>query len=101
MSHKGLTEIKEEEGKPLLILAEVVPSFRPGRPSEGVLGPSSCRLRRHATTKPLTGLNGKGRIVVFALLTSNQPIDQPSKEPPLSLGSFTSSESRMTRIEVR
>ncbi|CAL8169538.1 unnamed protein product [Prunus armeniaca] len=58
-------------------------------------------LRRRATTKPLTGLNGKGWIVVFTLLTSNQQIDRPSKEPPIGLGSFTSSGSRMTRIKVR
>ncbi|KAI5343009.1 hypothetical protein L3X38_010885 [Prunus dulcis] len=76
------------------------PSFRPGWPIEGVFGPSCSRLRRRATTKPLTGLNGKGWIVMFALLTSNQPIDQPSKEPPLDLGSFTSSQSRMVRFRI-
>ncbi|CAL9029151.1 unnamed protein product [Prunus brigantina] len=27
-------------------------------------------------------------IVAFTLLTSNQPIDLPSKEPPLGLGMF-------------
>ncbi|CAL9003922.1 unnamed protein product [Prunus brigantina] len=55
---------------------------------EGTFGPSSFGLRRRATTKPLIVLNGKSWIVVFALLTSNQPIDRPSKEPPLGLGMF-------------
>ncbi|CAL2272188.1 unnamed protein product [Prunus armeniaca] len=54
----------------------------------------------HATTKPLTGLNGKCWIVVFTLLTSNQPIDRPSKEPPIGLGSFTSSGSRMVKFRI-
>ncbi|CAL2238160.1 unnamed protein product [Prunus armeniaca] len=58
------------------------------------------KLRRRATTKPLNGLNGKGWIIVFVLLNSNQPIDRPSKEPPLGLGSFTSLESRMVRFRI-
>ncbi|CAL2245640.1 unnamed protein product [Prunus armeniaca] len=56
---------------------------------EGTYGPSSLGLHRRATTKPLIGLNGKSWIVVFELLTSNQLVDRPSKEPPFSLGSFT------------
>ncbi|VVA18105.1 Hypothetical predicted protein [Prunus dulcis] len=36
-----------------------------------------------------------------ALLTSDQVIDQPSKEPPLGLGSFTSSGSRMVRLQLQ
>ncbi|KAI5312892.1 hypothetical protein L3X38_042066 [Prunus dulcis] len=71
---------------------------RAGRLKE-FFGPS-FRSRRRATTKPLTGLNGKGWIVVFALLTSNQPINRPSKEPPLGLGSFTSSGSKMVRFPI-
>ncbi|CAL2270166.1 unnamed protein product [Prunus armeniaca] len=35
-----------------------------------------------------------------ALLTSDQVIDRPSKEPPLGLGSFTSSGSRMPPSHV-
>lgn len=35
---------------------------------------------------------------VFALLTSNQTIDRPSKEPPLGLGSFSSLRSRMIEL---
>ncbi|KAI5340662.1 hypothetical protein L3X38_019936 [Prunus dulcis] len=63
-------------------------------------GPSSFKLLGRATTKPLIGLNGKGWIVVFALLISNQPIDRPCKEPHLGLGSFTSSGSRMVRFRT-
>ena len=35
---------------------------------------------------------------VFALLTFNQTIDRPSKEPPLGLGSFSSLRSRMIEL---
>ncbi|CAL8162724.1 unnamed protein product [Prunus armeniaca] len=67
---------------------------------EGTFGRSSLGLCRRATTKPLIGLNGKSWILVFALLTSNHPIDQLSKEPHLGLGSFNSLGSRMIDITL-
>ena len=76
------------------------PSFRPGRPTEGTFGPSSfgCGACHHQA--PKLGLSGMRIDGCVALLTSDQAIDRPSKEPPLGLDSFTSSGSRMVRLRT-
>ncbi|CAL9025285.1 unnamed protein product [Prunus brigantina] len=54
------------------------------------------KMRRCAITKILNGWKGLDGCV--ALLTSEQMIDMPNKEPSLGLDSFTSSYSRMCRL---
>lgn len=78
----------------------MLPSFRPGRPTEGTFGPSSfgCGACHHQA--PKLGLNGMRIDGCVALLTSEQTIDRPSKEPLLGLDSFTFSGSRMVRFRT-
>ncbi|CAL2265000.1 unnamed protein product [Prunus armeniaca] len=78
----------------------MLPSFRPGRPTEGTFGPSSfgCGACHHQAQK--LGLNGMRIDGCVALLTSDQMIDRPSKEPLLGLDSFTFLGSRMVRFRM-
>ncbi|CAL2228663.1 unnamed protein product [Prunus armeniaca] len=67
---------------------------------EGTFGPSSfgCGACHHQA--PKLGLSGMRIDGCVALLTSDQTIDRPSKEPLLGLDSFTFSGSRMVSSNI-